>query len=1051
MNQKQMVAHKEDSNDFGGYFIVNGKERIIRLLTAQRRNYPLALTRKSWKGAGDLFSEYGVIIRCVRSDQTSANMVLHYLNNGTSKLKIFVNRQPHFLPLMIVLKGLLDVTDYFIFKGLTKGRENDSFYCSCCVNMLRIVQMEGFRTQAEIRKYVGSKFRIRYTENNPEWLTDEEVADGVFRETIACHLNTNEDKFNLLIHMNQKLFSVAKGMAACENPDNPMFHEIYLSGHIFFTLLLERIQMFLDGMKYVIKRRLELDSVKKKGLATLGSSTQFLKACLASKFGEIVRPMNALIATGNLLSRSGLGLQQTTGLSVMAEKINYWRFLSHFRAVHRGSFFAEMKTTTCRKLYPEAWGFLCPVHTPDGSPCGLLNHLAEMCLVTNQQPSVKLLPQVMAQMGMIPANQSRLPSLDSDMDSTDAENNNMIDCNNQYLDVLLDGKVIGFIELSKIDSIVTQLRCLKVNVSKVSGDHREVPSTLEIGLIKPTEAATQYPGLYMFSTPARMIRPVLNLRGTDFQNEIGKKPDLELIGTFEQPYLEIAVVADEKHDLTTHCELRQTSMLSILAGMIPFPDFNQSPRNMYSCQMNKQTMGVPSHTLKYRSDHKMYGISSMQSPLVRPALHDHYLLDDYPMGANGIVAVISYTGYDMEDALILNKASVERGFKHGIIERTEIVDLNENAKHGGYASMGADPVFMFGKGIKISSDSVPVTNDPKIEQLIDADGLPIIGVELNYDDPICCYYEMATGKISTIKYKQTEPARVADIKLLGSDSGCQVLQKIAIKLLINRQPIIGDKFANRHGQKGVISFLWPQESMPFCGSSGITPDILFNPHGYPSRMTIGMMIESMAGKAAAAEGVPYDATPFVFSEKNPASEYFGQLLHDAGFNYYGTDLMYSGVDGRCLKAEIFVGLLYYIRLRHMVGDKYQVRSTGPIDPLTHQPVKGRKRAGGIRFGEMERDSLLAHGSSFLLHDRLFNCSDKTSVYGCSTCKSIISPYLVRNDHSMMGDEGITMSDSWSCRTCDSRDGIKKVSIPYVLRYLISELASVNIKVLFEFK
>lgn len=400
-------------------------------------------------------------------------MVLHYLNDGTSKLKIFVNRQPHFLPLIIVLKGLLDVSDYFIYKELTRGREDDSFYCSCCVNMLRIVQMEGFRTRDEIRKYVGSKFRVKYLEYNPEWISDEDVADGIFREAIAVHLNSNEDKFNLLIHMNQKVFSIAKGLASAENPDNPMFHEIFLSGHIYFTLLLERLEMFLTTMRTVIKKRFELASIQKRGVQTLASSTQFLKACLVSKFGEIVRPMNTLIATGNLMSKSGLGLQQTTGLSVMAEKINYWRFLSHFRAVHRGSFFAEMKTTTCRKLYPEAWGFLCPVHTPDGSPCGLLNHLAELCIVCNHQPSVKSIPIVMSELGMVTQNQSRLPHFNSDKE--------------KFLDVLLDGKVIGYIKVSEADTICTQLRCYKVDVGGVAGWGRDVPSTMEIGLIKPTD------------------------------------------------------------------------------------------------------------------------------------------------------------------------------------------------------------------------------------------------------------------------------------------------------------------------------------------------------------------------------------------------------------------------------------------------------------------------------------------------------------------------------------------------------------------------------------
>lgn len=255
-----------------------------------------------------------------------------------------------------------------------------------------------------------------------------------------------------------------------------------------------------------------------------------------------------------------------------------------------------MRTTACRKLYPEAWGFLCPVHTPDGTPCGLLNHLSELCTISDRQPSVKILPSTLVMLGMI-----RFDDPCGIKDYTD------------YLEVSLDGRLIGFVPKDGAKEMVQKLRSLKStqnslgasgNIEGTSGNTEggcvnsqgvvrkmgSVPATLEIGYIPPTDAATQYPGIFMFSTPARMMRPVKNL-ATD---------SIELIGTFEQPYLEICVIKEESHALTTHQELRQTAFLSILAAQIPFPDHNQSPRNMYSCQMGKQTMGIPSHTLKYR-------------------------------------------------------------------------------------------------------------------------------------------------------------------------------------------------------------------------------------------------------------------------------------------------------------------------------------------------------------------------------------------------------------------------------------------------------------------
>lgn len=195
---------------------------------------------------------------------------------------------------------------------------------------------------------------------------------------------------------------------------------------------------------------------------------------------------------------------------------------------------------------------------------------------------------------------------------------------------------------------------------------------------------------------------------------------------------------------------------------------------------------------------------------------------------------------------------------------------------------------------------------------------------------------------------------------------------------MQRNPSVGDKFASRAGQKGILSQKWPAEDLPFT-ETGLIPDIVFNPHGFPSRMTIAMMIETMAGKSGCLHGLVHDATPFRFNEKNTAIDHFGQLLTAGGYNYYGTERLYSGVDGREMTADIFMGVVHYQRLRHMVSDKWQVRSTGPIDNLTHQPVKGRKRGGGVRFGEMERDALIAHGASFLLQDRLLHCSDKISV------------------------------------------------------------------------
>lgn len=435
-------------------------------------------------------------------------------------------------------------------------------------------------------------------------------------------------------------------------------------------------------------------------------------------------------------------------------------------------------------------------------------------------------------------------------------------------------------------------------------------------------------------------------------------------------------------------------------------------------------MGFPLLTYQDRSDNKLYRLQTPQSPLVRPCMYDHYDMDNYPIGTNAIVAVISYTGYDMEDAMIVNKASWERGFAHGSVYKSEFIDLSEKFKQG-------DDSLVF--GVK--------PGDPRVMQKLDNDGLPFIGAKLEFGDPYYGYLNLNTGEGFVVYYKSKENCVVDNIKVCSNDTGSGKFKCVCVTVRVPRNPTIGDKFASRHGQKGILSRLWPAEDMPFT-ESGMMPDILFNPHGFPSRMTIGMLIESMAGKSAALHGLCHDATPFIFSEENSALEYFGEMLKAAGYNFYGTERLYSGISGMELEADIFIGVVYYQRLRHMVSDKFQVRTTGARDKVTNQPIGGRNVQGGIRFGEMERDALLAHGTSFLLHDRLFNCSDRSVAHVCVKCGSLLSPLLEKPPPSWSA----MRNRKYNCTVCGRSDSIDTVSVPYVFRYFVAELAAMNIKV-----
>lgn len=360
--------------------------------------------------------------------------------------------------------------------------------------------------------------------------------------------------------------------------------------------------------------------------------------------------------------------------------------------------------------------------------------------------------------------------------------------------------------------------------------------------------------------------------------------------------------------------------------------------------------------------------------------------------------------------MIINKAAYERGFGHGSMYKTIVINLDEEEKRG--ARGGARPNLVFcntrsrNNENEIGQQEVPVE---KFCESLDIDGLPLEGELINHGEPLVCMLDTLSGECRLIKHKDAESVFIQTVRVVGSGSSGsgigdhaagQRLRRVSITLRYRRNPIIGDKFSSRHGQKGTLSVLWPQENMPFS-ETGVCPDVLINPHAFPSRMTIGMLVESMAGKAGALHGSFADATPFSFHEDRRVIDYVGEQLRSAGYSYYGSECLYNGLTGRVMTAEIFMGVVFYQRLRHMVSDKSQVRSTGPVMAITRQPVKGRKKHGGIRLGEMERDSLLSHGVAFCLHDRyaffiilyyfsnlIYGFMQTYAFLGCSPCPCV---------------------------------------------------------------
>lgn len=1050
----------------------------MRLLQIPRRNHPTAIQRSNYKNRGNTYTDLGVAIRCARhnGDQSSITNTVHYLTTGGSNLRFVARKQEFMIPVILIARALsgsqtatdaadaaggagMGITDEEMYRRIVQGDDTNTFLVARAGLLLQDARARfgNLNTPDECLAYIGARFRR--LSQKAETTSDVEIGHHIIRRYVLIHLPGYGDKLECLLLLLRKLYSFAAGDCGVDNADSLQNQEILLPGHLMSTFVKEKFEEILQNLRLGLLTEFRKDFARKEVLL---SDPKFWGKLVdrfsAKSSGGVGKKVQHFLSTGNIISTTGLDLMQVSGYTIVAERLNFLRYCAHFRSVHRGQFFLEMKTTAVRKLLPDQWGFLCPVHTPDGGPCGLLSHLSLMTTVLTHPAKLDGdaavdLDDLLLSLGVAPVGAGGRTS------------NGRAASSHVQLPVCIDGRVVGAASANLCKTVAAYLRQLKV------AEPPAVPPSLEVALVPPGNPGAPFPGLFLFTEAARLVRPVLQ-RSTN---------KTELIGPLGQAFLDIACLEEDVRDgITTHQELDPTNMLSLIANLTPFSDQNQSPRNMYQCQMGKQTMGTPCHSLPYRPDNKLYRLQTPQAPIVQTQIHGNFKMDEYPNGTNAVVgklcesktkcslhhlshrlligsAVLSYTGFDMEDAMILNKGSYERGFAHASVYKTLAVDLAEEAKHAGAASTGDEVRMKFSNVVK---------DGEFLHETLEADGLPQVGGRVVEGDPLYCVVDTVSGKDRVGRHKEREEAYVQAVRGLGNDSGSGADNKVSITLRVPRKPAIGDKFSSRHGQKGVLSILWPHEDMPFS-ESGISPDVIINPHAFPSRMTIGMLVESMAGKSGALHGNFQDATPFSFHESGDkvSIDYFGEQLQAAGYNYYGSEPLYSGVSGCVMHADLYIGVVYYQRLRHMVSDKYQVRSTGPVNELTRQPIKGRKKGGGIRLGEMERDSLLSHGAAFLLQDRLLNCSDRHVAYGCSRCGELLMSTTQRSIVQTTGQsasEAITRPKlrlycrNPTCIEAAANDGgndeaVEPIVLPYVYRYLVNELAGMNVKMKLEIK
>ena len=421
-------------------------------------------------------------------------------------------------------------------------------------------------------------------------------------------------------------------------------------------------------------------------------------------------------------------------------------------------------------------------------------------------------------------------------------------------------------------------------------------------------------------------------------------------------------------------------------------------------------MGIYASNHNERFDSISHVLLYPQKPLVRTNIASTLNYDKLPSGVNAIVAIACYTGYNQEDSVIMSKSAIDRGLFRSVFYRTYKEECH--ASSGSHKDNIEQPLE--------NTKTLKYANYSKL----DIDGIVSPGVKVGGSDILI---GKTSGACNTEKKDQSVSMRTSETGTVDSvmvSTNEQGMKLVKTKVRSIRIPEIGDKFASVHAQKGTIGMVVPHEDMPFT-QDGIVPDIIVNPHAIPSRMTIGQLIECIYGKKCALSGEFGDGTAFT----NPDPGSIAKELKKLGFNKHGEEMMCNGQTGELLETQIFIGPTYYQRLKHMVADKVHSRSNGPIQILTRQPVEGRSREGGLRFGEMERDCMISHGASAFLKERLLDQSDSYTTHVCKKC-GMFAVYDAETRNSY-------------CISCNDAD-VYSVEMPYACKLFFQELYSMNI-------
>ena len=1012
----------ECPEDLGGYFIVGGGERAIISQERMSENRPVVFRNnrnqaKEWevievKSIGPLNEQV--------PKSNSVRIQYHPKNQQIMYLRATIPRMKTEIPLFILFRALGVIEDETIVKMIL-GNDQDQVFESLITES--ISEAASVITQEDALLWI--KRNINVWSGKP---TRAVTVEDLLKDELYPHIGGLDEAYEkacFLAHMTRRLLWVAYKRINNDDRDSYPNKRVDSPGFLLGNLLRTFFQVkMLKDMKASIAKEIHSGSWRATGSFQEILNMSNLYKIIKSTIIEV--GLKSALSTGNFGSAK-VGGPPKIGVSQVLGRLNYVSSLSHLRRISTPIEKTAGKLIAPRKLHNTQWGFICPNETPEGHSVGVVKNLASTACITQASNRNVVTDFIQDMPEFLPIRGLALEKL-------------FVGAR-----IFINGKWIGMFPPESALACIKRLR--KAKRSGFIQRHIAIvwkPTVKELWL--STEAGRLVRPLYYAPAlldiakrpaeeKAKMLSEINACKTWDELLRWETPEGHHLLEYLDAGETEQAMIAMDPEELIqkpeeeaatySHAEIHPCVILGSLASTIPFPDHNQSPRNAYQCAMGKQAMGVFAHNYKERFDALAHMLMYPNLPLVSPKMGKYYGAYSMPSGRNIVVAIMTYGGYNQEDSIMINKGSIDRGLFQSVFFRTYKDEEKKNQSSGEEERFGRpDPEMTRqlrnGNYGKLGEDGFVPENT-----FVNSDDI-LVGKVVPLRVPTGMVLPAGTKRFRDVSRTPRNNESGFVDKIFKNRNG-EGYSFVKIRMRELRTPEIGDKFSSRHGQKGTVGMLLEPEDMPQT-ASGIIPDIIINPHCIPSRMTIAQLMETLLGKIGCHAGCLGDGTPF---NKNMTLDGLAKVLRDdMGLEPYGNEVMYNGLTGRQMETKIFMGPCFYQRLRHCAADKLHSRACGPLVMLTRQPAEGRAREGGLRFGEMERDCVAAHGIMEFTKERFMECSDGFKCYTCRKCGLIATANAEAN--------------IWLCKACDNTTEFAAIHIPYAYKLLVQELETMNI-------